>query len=1032
MLEQDLFEIEDGVLKAYNGEAPDVVIPEGVTAIGEDAFKGKAWLKSVVLPQSLKTIGPSAFKGCRRMRTPVFPESLCEVGEYAFNRCHDIEELVFPASVTKVGSYAFLYCDGLKKVVLEGPTSFGRATFSHNLALREIALNRDIDDSNFNDEVFEGCVCLEKISLSGEVYEITNLIEAMASDSSYPKVIRSIARSVFHSLRIEDRVLESFNINLKSIVLPEGIKAIGKACFFDKKGIENITLPMSLTEIRANAFLNCTGLEEIVFRNENVSLDPKAFRGCNNLKRAVIGGKTFSLEEVPENPLASLVRDQVLGDFYISGRELVRYLGDEEQIRIPNEVEIIGERCFAGNERLKVVTCPEGLTKICEQAFAGCVGLTTVTLSDKLKRVEREAFAECRKLQKCNIPASVEYIGEYAFRRCSALPDMSERLANAHVDPYAFYKAQNYSGREQSLCKPTGESYGFTVKENVKTLHLSDLDSIERYAYAACGTLEEIVIDAPGCVVGREAFSRCPNLKKVTLNVKELREGAFSYCRNLESVRVSGVSALPAECFAGCYALCDFSADGLTELGARCFDECLALDSFDLSGVGSIGERAFERCDSLMSVCLDKVSCGFHAFADCASLKKVTFTEKTEFASGVFIGCTQLESIVYKGTEYHFNSFPDSLNHAGNTLPGPVREVVASVYKCFEIIDKKILTGYTRDASVVTVPEDIEEIGQDVFRDHIRLKDIRIPASVRLFGSHAFSNTCWLDDMRKKNVFVIVNGVLLDGAACRGRVVLPSAVDRVASWAFAGNIDITELVIPLSRISIESLSFRNCLNLRKITDWNGDEYRLENVSDPADAGYPELIARIFSECINCFKLDGNGNLVESTGNITRLTFPKGIKSIGDGVYKDCHLLETIALSDEIKSIGRSAFENSKWLKTVTNAGGVERVGALAFSCCQSLTSIDLSESLTELGNRCFEHCAGLGEIHLSNRLQKIPERAFFRCKSLKKLEIPASVKEVGPEAFAFCDELEDVRIPAAASVSSDAFAFSDKVRITRY
>ena len=87
---------------------------------------------------------------------------------------------------------------------------------------------------------------------------------------------------------------------------------------------------------------------------------------------------------------------------------------------------------------------------------------------------------------------------------------------------------------------------------------------------------------------------------------------------------------------------------------------------------------------------------------------------------------------------------------------------------------------------------------------------------------------------------------------CEGRVEIPLSVKRVSSWCFAGNTKINELYIPSEKIGIENLSFRNCLNLKKITDWDKNEYVLNNVSDLKDKDCPELIERIFSECINCF------------------------------------------------------------------------------------------------------------------------------------------------------------------------------------
>ena len=1046
------FETENGILKAYLGSGSEVVIPDGIHTIADGVFKGMAGLIKVTLPLSVKSIGVGAFKGCKKLKEINMPEGLQEVGDYAFNRCHDLEEIVFPKTMTTLGNYAFLYCDGLKKVVIEGPKRIGKAAFSHNMSLREISLNKDVDDSNFSDEVFEGCICLEKIILSGEVFEVSNLIEAMDSHTDYPELIKSIAKSVYHSLQVEDGRLISFNINLKNITLPEGITEIGKSCFFDKKGIVSITFPKTLKEIRENAFLNCISLEEVTFLRKDVTLDDKAFRGCCNLKRVIIDDQTFCLDEETESCLANRIRSQVLGDFYISGRILVRYMGGEEQIRLPDEVEIIGERCFFGNERLKVVTCPKGLTEIREQAFEGCLTLQTVALPNTVKRIEREAFAECPKLLKCNIPETIEYIGEYAFRRCNQLPVFDPWPEHAEIDPYAFYRAGHYARITEELknsalknkekqgsheCEKDADDesiapYVFTNSTAVKILRLSNIKRIGKYAYASCPELTEVEIDAPECVIEKGAFDRCSKLKSVSLNVKEICEGAFSFCRNLEEVRADGVSVLPAGCFAGCFDLKKIEFNNVTRIGARCFDECISLEGFDLSRIRTVDERAFERCDSLKHVELDDILCRYHAFADCASLTSIGITDKTELKSGVFIGCTQVKEISYNSEAFGFNRFTDCLNHVENRYPAPVREVIASIYSCYDIRDKVALTGYSQDATRITIPDGIEEIGQDVFRDHNRLKEISIPKSVRLFGSHAFSMTTWLEEERKRSPFVIVNDVLLDGALCKGRVEIPADIRRIAAWSFAGNIDMTELHIPSESIGVESLSFRNCLNLKKIIDWNDNEYVLSDISDLKNRDYPELIKRIFTECINCFKLDENDVLIESTGNIKKLNFPQGIRAISDNVYKDCHLLETIVFSDETKSIGRSAFESSKWLKSVSNAGAVESIGALAFSGCQSLEEIDLSDSLSELGKRCFEHCGCLKEIHISNKLERIPERAFFRCKSLTKIFIPESVQEIEAESFAFCEKLEEVRVSEKTVISESAFYFCDGIRIVRY
>ena len=59
------FVIENGVLTKYTGSGGDVIIPEGVTEIGREAFDGCANLTSVTIPGSVKEIDKRVFQGCR-------------------------------------------------------------------------------------------------------------------------------------------------------------------------------------------------------------------------------------------------------------------------------------------------------------------------------------------------------------------------------------------------------------------------------------------------------------------------------------------------------------------------------------------------------------------------------------------------------------------------------------------------------------------------------------------------------------------------------------------------------------------------------------------------------------------------------------------------------------------------------------------------------------------------------------------------------------------------------------------------------
>lgn len=99
------FTIEDGELKAYTGKAKDVVIPDGVIRIGQDAFRKKN-VRSVVIPDSCVYIGYRAFQGSK-LRSLTLPDNGIYIGRSSFAFCEDLPaETVIPASA-ELGSHSF-------------------------------------------------------------------------------------------------------------------------------------------------------------------------------------------------------------------------------------------------------------------------------------------------------------------------------------------------------------------------------------------------------------------------------------------------------------------------------------------------------------------------------------------------------------------------------------------------------------------------------------------------------------------------------------------------------------------------------------------------------------------------------------------------------------------------------------------------------------------------------------------------------------------------------------------------------------
>ena len=99
--------IQSGKLVRYNGDFPTVVIPEGVTEIGNGAFMDNGSLERVVIPEGVDRIGYRAFRGCRRLGEVSIPDSVKSIGEEAFFMCRALRNVTVPPGVEQIGEHAF-------------------------------------------------------------------------------------------------------------------------------------------------------------------------------------------------------------------------------------------------------------------------------------------------------------------------------------------------------------------------------------------------------------------------------------------------------------------------------------------------------------------------------------------------------------------------------------------------------------------------------------------------------------------------------------------------------------------------------------------------------------------------------------------------------------------------------------------------------------------------------------------------------------------------------------------------------------
>lgn len=109
-----------------------IVIDNGITSIGNNAFKKCTKLTIVSIPPSIVEIGDNAFEGCKSLPSITIPYGVSSIGKQAFANCERLTELDLPGSVKSIGEGAFQNCRDLVKIRIPSSLiSMGKEAFKN-------------------------------------------------------------------------------------------------------------------------------------------------------------------------------------------------------------------------------------------------------------------------------------------------------------------------------------------------------------------------------------------------------------------------------------------------------------------------------------------------------------------------------------------------------------------------------------------------------------------------------------------------------------------------------------------------------------------------------------------------------------------------------------------------------------------------------------------------------------------------------------------------------------------------------------
>lgn len=525
-----------------------VIVEDVVKEIGDGAFAYCDSLTAIVIPEGVTRMGQGVFDSCTALRSVTWNARNCtldadedgdvftpfyELGitEFTFGNkveaipealCQDLSQLTsltLPESVTSVGSFAFSGCTGLTEPLFN----------KHLFAFMPVAYSGAYD-------IPEG---IETIA-GGAFYECKDLTAV-----TIPASVKTIKKNAFRGT------------GLTSVTIPETVQSLDYGLtFYECNSLttvywnaRNCTLEENKDGGYSPPFYNDSSITAFIFDERIESLPAAVCAGLNSITTIHIPNNTKSIGDYAFSRCTSL-----------------------SSVHLPAKTSQVGYNAFYGCESLTeplyngfvfaflptsytgAYTIPSGIETIAGGAFSGCIGLTAITISADVTNIGQCAFSDCTALTEVTVPEGITSIhGGATFHGCTALKTVNWNAVNCAIDSYSHDDV--YHPPFPNLDNITTFRFGDSVQYITAALcyGLSGLTSLSipssvihigNCAFQKCTGLTSL--DIPGSVthIGTAAFLECTGLTTVTVpeSVTSISLGAtFQHCTALTTVRWNAI-----------------------------------------------------------------------------------------------------------------------------------------------------------------------------------------------------------------------------------------------------------------------------------------------------------------------------------------------------------------------------------------------------------------------------------------------------------------------------------------------------------